>query len=47
MALSHLKHAADRAEHALAPRKVGSGVLANFRATISYHPLGVVGVIGP
>ncbi len=47
MALSHLKHAADRAEHALAPRKVGSGVLANFRATISYHPLGVIGVIGP
>jgi acyl-CoA reductase-like NAD-dependent aldehyde dehydrogenase len=47
MALSHLKHAADRAEHALASRKVGSGVLANFRATISYHPLGVVGVIGP
>jgi len=47
MALSHLKHAADRAEHALAPKKVGSGVLANFRATVSYHPLGVVGVIGP
>ncbi len=47
MALSHLKHAADRAEHALAPRKVGSGVLANFRATISYHPLGVIAVIGP
>ncbi|HEY1812578.1 MAG TPA: aldehyde dehydrogenase family protein [Kofleriaceae bacterium] len=47
MALSHLKHAADRAEHALASHKVGSGVLANFRATISYHPLGVVGVIGP
>ena len=47
MALSHLKHAADHAEHALAPKKVGSGVLANFRATISYHPLGVVGVIGP
>jgi acyl-CoA reductase-like NAD-dependent aldehyde dehydrogenase len=47
MTLSHLKHAADHAEHALAPRKVGSGVLANFRATISYHPLGVVGVIGP
>jgi acyl-CoA reductase-like NAD-dependent aldehyde dehydrogenase len=26
---------------------VSAGLLANFRATISYHPLGVVGVIGP
>lgn len=47
MALSHLKHAADRAEEALAPKKVSSGVLVNFKATISYHPLGVVAVIGP
>ena len=29
------------------PKKVSSGLLANFRATISYHPLGVIGVIGP
>jgi aldehyde dehydrogenase (NAD+) len=47
MALSHLQHAPACAEAALAPRRVSSGVLANFRATISYHPLGVVGVIGP
>ena len=47
MALSHISHAAACAEAALAPRKVSSGVLANFRSTISYHPLGVVGVIGP
>jgi acyl-CoA reductase-like NAD-dependent aldehyde dehydrogenase len=47
MALSHIAHAAACAETALAPHKVSSGVLANFRATISYHPLGVVGVIGP
>lgn len=47
MALGHLQHAAARAAQALAPRRVSSGVLANFRATISYHPLGVVGVIGP
>ncbi len=47
MALGHVKHAAERAEKALAPHKVSTGVLANFRATISYHPLGVVGVIGP
>jgi acyl-CoA reductase-like NAD-dependent aldehyde dehydrogenase len=47
MALSHLQHAAARAEQAMAPRKVSAGLLANFRATIGYHPLGVVGVIGP
>jgi len=47
MALGHVQHAAARAEHAMEPRKVSSGMLANFRATISYHPLGVVGVIGP
>jgi aldehyde dehydrogenase (NAD+) len=47
MALGHLQHATARAEHAMAPRRVSAGMLANFRATISYHPLGVVGVIGP
>jgi len=47
MALSHLQHASACAEHAMKPRKVSSGMLANFRATISYHPLGVIGVIGP
>lgn len=47
MALSHLDHAAKRAEKALRPEKVGAGLLANFRATVSYHPLGVIGVIGP
>ena len=47
MALGHLQHAAARAEKAMEPRRVSAGILANFRATISYHPLGVVGVIGP
>ena len=47
MALSHLQHAAHRAEKALKPHKVSPGLLANYRATISYHPLGVIGVIGP
>jgi acyl-CoA reductase-like NAD-dependent aldehyde dehydrogenase len=47
MALGHLAYAADRAEKALAPRKVSAGLMANFRATVSYAPLGVVGVIGP
>lgn len=47
MALSHVQHATACAPTALAPRRVSSGVLANFRATISYHALGVIGVIGP
>lgn len=47
MSLSHLQHASARAEEAMAPRRVSAGLLANFRASISYHPLGVIGVIGP
>lgn len=47
MAIGHVQHAATHAEKAMAPRRVSTGLLANFRATISYHPLGVVGVIGP
>ncbi len=47
MALGHLQHAAARAEKAMETKKVSAGMLANFRATISYHPLGVIGVIGP
>jgi acyl-CoA reductase-like NAD-dependent aldehyde dehydrogenase len=47
MALSHVQHATACAEKAMASRRVSAGVLANFRATISYHPLGVIGVIGP
>lgn len=47
MALAHLAYATDRAEKVLAPRRVSPGFLANQRATISYHPLGVVGIIGP
>jgi len=47
MSLGHVQHAAAHAEKAMESKKVGTGMLANFRATISYHPLGVVGVIGP
>ena len=47
MALSHLAHATNRVEKALKPKRVSAGVMANFRATVSYHPVGVVGVIGP
>jgi len=47
MSLGHLKSATARAESAMATKKVGSGLLANFRATVTYQPLGVIGVIGP
>ena len=47
MALGHIQYATAHAETAMAPRRVSAGILANFRATITYHPLGVVGVIGP
>lgn len=47
MALSHIHHAAVRAEKVLRPRRVSAGLLANFRAEVSYFPLGVVAVIGP
>ena len=45
--LSHVAHAAARADKAMTTRKVSPGILANFRATISYAPLGVIAVIGP
>jgi acyl-CoA reductase-like NAD-dependent aldehyde dehydrogenase len=47
MALGHLHHASERAERALRPQKVPAGIMANFRCTVSYHPLGVIAVIGP
>src|SRR5450755_3723965 len=47
MSLGHLKSATARAESAMAMKKVSSGLLANFRATVTYQPLGVIGVIGP
>jgi len=46
-ALAHLHHAALRADKVLRPHKVSSGLMANFRSTISYHPFGVIAVIGP
>jgi acyl-CoA reductase-like NAD-dependent aldehyde dehydrogenase len=45
--LTHVGHAASRADKAMATRKVSSGILANFRASITYAPMGVVAVIGP
>lgn len=47
LVLTHLTHAANRAEQLLRPRRVTSGVLANYRSQVSYHPYGVIGVIGP
>lgn len=47
LAAGHLTHAANRAEQVLKPRRVSSGIQANFRSRITYVPLGVVGVIGP
>ncbi|MGZ6804093.1 MAG: aldehyde dehydrogenase family protein, partial [Nocardioidaceae bacterium] len=48
IALDHVAWAAKHAAKVLGPRKVGTGmVMANQSATVAYHPLGVVGVIGP
>jgi acyl-CoA reductase-like NAD-dependent aldehyde dehydrogenase len=46
-ALTHLHHASERAEKALRPHRVPAGLMANFRCQVSYHPVGVVAVIGP
>ncbi|QJY46897.1 aldehyde dehydrogenase family protein [Pseudonocardia broussonetiae] len=48
LAIDHLDWAAKHAEKVLGRRKVSSGLLmANQAATLTYAPLGVVGVIGP
>lgn len=48
LAIDHLDWAAKHAEKVLGKRKVSSGVLmANQAATLTYVPIGVVGVIGP
>jgi len=47
LVLNHLTHAANRAESLLKSRSVSSGLLANYRSRVSYHPFGVIGVIGP
>jgi aldehyde dehydrogenase (NAD+) len=48
IAIDHIAWAASHAKKVLGPRKVSSGLLmANQAATVEYHPLGVVGVIGP
>lgn len=48
LAIDHLDWAAKKAKKVLGPHKVSSGLLmANQASTVEYHPLGVVGVIGP
>lgn len=47
LAVQHVHHALERAEAVLAPRSVGSGLMANFKSTMTFHPLGVIAVIGP
>jgi acyl-CoA reductase-like NAD-dependent aldehyde dehydrogenase len=48
LAIDHLDWAAKHAEKVLGRRKVSSGLLmSNQAATLTYAPIGVVGVIGP
>ena len=48
LAIDHLAWATKHARKELGPRRVSSGMLmANQAATVEYHPLGVIGVIGP
>ncbi|MDA8319309.1 MAG: aldehyde dehydrogenase family protein, partial [Actinomycetota bacterium] len=48
LAVVHIDWAAKNARKVLGPHRVRSGIVAiNQAATVEYHPLGVVGVIGP
>ena len=48
LAIVHIDWAAKNARKVLGPHKVRSGLVAfNHASTLEYHPLGVVGVIGP
>ena len=48
LAIVHIDWAARHARRVLRPRRVRSGLAAiNQASTVEYHPLGVVGVIGP
>ena len=48
LAIVHLDWAARHARKVLGPRRVRSGLIAiNQASRLEYHPLGVVGVIGP
>src|SRR5215467_10584523 len=48
LAIVHIDWAARHAQKVLRPQKVRSGLVAfNHVSSVQYHPLGVVGVIGP
>jgi len=48
LAIEHIHWVAKHAKKVLGPRRVRSGALSSHLAgTLEYHPLGVVGVIGP
>src|SRR5215471_15952856 len=48
LAIVHIDWAAKNARKVLGPKRVRSGIVAiNQASTVEYHPLGVVGVIGP
>jgi acyl-CoA reductase-like NAD-dependent aldehyde dehydrogenase len=48
LAIVHIDWAAKNARKVLGPQRVRSGLVAfNHASTVQYHPLGVVGVIGP
>jgi acyl-CoA reductase-like NAD-dependent aldehyde dehydrogenase len=48
LAIVHIDWAAKNARKVLGPRRVRSGLVAfNHTSILQYHPLGVVGVIGP
>jgi acyl-CoA reductase-like NAD-dependent aldehyde dehydrogenase len=48
LAILHIDWAARHARRVLRPRRVRSGLAAiNQASTVEYHPLGVIGVIGP
>jgi acyl-CoA reductase-like NAD-dependent aldehyde dehydrogenase len=48
LAIDHLNWAAKHAKKVLGRHKVSSGLLmANQASSVEYHPLGVVGIIGP
>jgi acyl-CoA reductase-like NAD-dependent aldehyde dehydrogenase len=48
LAVLHIDWAARNARRVLRPRRVRSGLIAShLSSTVEYHPLGVVGVIGP
>ena len=47
LAVSHITHAANRAQTLFRPKTVAPGPMVNMKARIHYEPLGVIGVIGP